>query len=134
MGKEQVMDYVMNSPENTNPAVLGNMLDSMGGSEDSETINVIMEVTPGMSFDFECNYSYQELLSFSDESIVKLDENWTNGQTDNEYHGFAYFKKADDYINIFTMPAIPYGSSSLTIYAYRINTTQIIRTANSINA
>ena len=43
MGKEQVMDYVMNSPENTNPAILGNMLDSMGsGSSGSESnINLI---------------------------------------------------------------------------------------------
>ena len=37
MEKEQVMDYVMYSPENTNPAILGNMLDSIesdGGAEE----------------------------------------------------------------------------------------------------
>ena len=49
MGKEQVMDYVMNSPENTNPAILGNMLDSMdGGSKVSDIFVVSGEATsPG---------------------------------------------------------------------------------------
>jgi hypothetical protein len=133
MGIQEVIDYVMETPYNTNRAVLESMLDSIGGSEDSEMINVIMEVTPGMSFDFKCNYSYQELSSFDDESIIKLDEIWTNGGTDNEYHGFAYFKRADNYINIFTMPAFP-GLSDLMVYTYRIDDTQISRVANSISA
>lgn len=38
MGKEQVMDYVMNSPENTNSAILGNMLDSLGGEVETTVI------------------------------------------------------------------------------------------------
>ena len=32
MGKEEILSYVMNSPENTNPNVLGSMLDGMGGN------------------------------------------------------------------------------------------------------
>ena len=33
MGKKQVIDYVMNSPANTNKAVLEGMLDGMGGAD-----------------------------------------------------------------------------------------------------
>lgn len=33
MGKEQIIDYVMNSPANTNKAVLEGMLDGMGGAD-----------------------------------------------------------------------------------------------------
>ena len=33
MGKEQVIDYVMNSPANTNKAVLEGMLDGVGGAD-----------------------------------------------------------------------------------------------------
>lgn len=32
MSKEQVMDYVMNSPANTNPNVLSGMLDSIANA------------------------------------------------------------------------------------------------------
>lgn len=33
--KEDIISYVMKTPENTNPAILGDMLDSMGGIETS---------------------------------------------------------------------------------------------------
>ena len=32
MGKEEILNYVMNSPENTNPNVLGSMLDGVDSS------------------------------------------------------------------------------------------------------
>lgn len=35
MDKEKILDYVMNSPQNTNRAVLSSMLDSMGGGGSS---------------------------------------------------------------------------------------------------
>lgn len=43
MSKEQVMDYVMNSPANTNPNVLSGMLDSVaqgGGTVEPYTVRV----------------------------------------------------------------------------------------------
>ena len=38
MGKEEILSYVMNSPENTNPNVLGSMLDSLGGGIEMITL------------------------------------------------------------------------------------------------
>lgn len=38
MSKEEILNYVMNSPENTNPNVLGNMLDSLGGGIEMITL------------------------------------------------------------------------------------------------
>ena len=38
MGKEEILSYVMNSPENTNPNVLGSMLDSLGGGIEMTTL------------------------------------------------------------------------------------------------
>jgi len=38
MDKQQIIDYVMNNPANTNPNVLGTMLDSMDGMVNMVTI------------------------------------------------------------------------------------------------
>ena len=38
MNKQQIIDYVMNSPANTNPNVLGTMLDSMDGMVNMVTL------------------------------------------------------------------------------------------------
>ena len=40
MGKEEILDYVMNSPGNTNRAVLSGMLDSVTGGSGGETLIV----------------------------------------------------------------------------------------------
>lgn len=43
MDKNQIIEYVLNSPENTNPAILGQMIDEVAGEaapEPSGTINI----------------------------------------------------------------------------------------------
>lgn len=33
MNKQQIIDYILDSPENTNPAILGQMIDEIGGED-----------------------------------------------------------------------------------------------------
>lgn len=40
MDKNQIIEYVLNSPENTNPAILGQMIDEVAGSEPTGTIDI----------------------------------------------------------------------------------------------
>ena len=40
MTKEQIIDYVMNSPANTNPNVLGSLLDGLGGIVPTKVTNI----------------------------------------------------------------------------------------------
>ena len=47
MDKEQIIDYVMNSPANTNRAVLEGMLDEIGGGGTSEPLIVNFSVQNG---------------------------------------------------------------------------------------
>ena len=44
MNKEQILDYVMNSPANTNKAVLSDMLDGIGGNSDFSVATVTFNV------------------------------------------------------------------------------------------
>lgn len=41
MNKEQVLDYVMTTPTNTNPAILNQMLDEISG--DGESYDVVVK-------------------------------------------------------------------------------------------
>ena len=114
MDKNKVLDYVTNTPGNTNRAVLSGMIDSISGGNDFPQVE--MEVTPGMSFEFKCNYSYEDLMNFEDRSIVQLDETWTNGQTDVEYHGLGFLEKRESAIYIYTMPVVEYAIHKIYVY------------------
>lgn len=40
MDKNQIIEYVLNSPENTNPAILGQMIDEVSGPEPSGIVSI----------------------------------------------------------------------------------------------
>ena len=50
MDKQQIIDYVMNSPANTNPNVLGTMLDGIGGQESSIDFGAMDFTRPGLRY------------------------------------------------------------------------------------
>ena len=60
MGKEQIIDYVMNSPANTNRAVLEGMLDEIGGGGTSEPLIVIPHFNTEDNGEY-LNKTWQEL-------------------------------------------------------------------------
>lgn len=49
MTKQNIIDYVMKSPENTNPAVLGSMIDSLtaGGIDTSDATATAGDIASG---------------------------------------------------------------------------------------
>lgn len=55
MSKEDVFNYVMNSPENTNPAVLKSLLNGVGGGGSSEVFAIDFYTDP--------DYGTQELAT-----------------------------------------------------------------------
>jgi len=64
MDKNTILNYVMNSPENTNPNVLGSMLNGMGG--DSTGNNFIIPVTVSYDVDTGKPISYTTEVPFSE--------------------------------------------------------------------
>ena len=63
MDKDTILDYVTETPGNTNRAVLGSMLDSMGGGGSSSS--VIQLIFDSHHQQVETNYTGAELLSMS---------------------------------------------------------------------
>jgi len=66
MDKEQIIDYVMNSPANTNRAVLEGMLDEIGGGGTSEPLIV--------------NFSVQNGYEVLDKTWTEIDEAIMSGR------------------------------------------------------
>jgi len=62
MEKNDVIKYVMNSPQNTNPAILGQMLDEMGGSGSSDF--TIAQMT--LSFNSNSYVQYPSIAGVGD--------------------------------------------------------------------
>lgn len=69
MTKEEILEYVMNTPENTNRLVLNDMLNelinSSGGSSDyfDLQINLLHDETKSSGYDFECDKTYAEIAA-----------------------------------------------------------------------
>ena len=53
MDKDTILDYVTETPGNTNRAVLGSMLDSMGGGGSSQPLMVHLTTEDGLLFTFD---------------------------------------------------------------------------------
>lgn len=72
MGKEEILDYVMNSPSNTNPSVLKGMLNSAtdggesGGNKVLKTIKIQASAIENGNYDFNL---------FNDETVVPILQN-----------------------------------------------------------
>lgn len=94
--KEEILDYVMNSPQNTNQAVLGNMLDNLeGGGSGGMVANLRYIVEIGEPMRLECDKTVNE--------IAEAMKNGTNVMvhfTDEEYWDEYWLNTAfDEYAN-----------------------------------
>ena len=72
MDKQQIIDYVMNSPANTNPNVLGTMLDGIGGDKNIHSV----EVANLNAYRASSNEAYEVT---SDKTFAELMEAYENG-------------------------------------------------------
>ena len=130
MSKEDVINYVMTTPGNTNRAVLGSMLDSIKGDGEIPYPKIFMQVTPGMSFYYNClTHSYEDFIAFKDGDIVWLDEEWTNGQAEFAFHGLLMVRKVNDIVFLLNFPS--YSSDTDSSYNfnekyYEISTDRIL--------
>ena len=69
MSKEDVFNYLMNSPENTNPAVLKSLLNDVGGGGSSEVFAIDFYTDP--------DYGTQELATSAEDIAHALLSNKT---------------------------------------------------------
>lgn len=77
MEKQQIIDYVMNSPANTNPNVLGTMLDGIGGG--GVEMTTVFEDDITLTYDNSDSYipaqgKYSNVISsnFTQDGILRL--------------------------------------------------------------
>ena len=73
MDKNTILDYVMNSPQNTNRAVLGSMLDSIDSGSGTETKKITLTYSGGAN---------TEIILIDNSSIAygqSVEVDWTVG-------------------------------------------------------
>ena len=73
MSKEQVMDYVMNSPANTNPNVLSGMLDSIADAGGGGTLLFVVNGTPNIAdLTVTTDKTYEEIRAAYDSGALVI--------------------------------------------------------------
>lgn len=95
MDKNDILDYVMNTPGNTNRAVLSGMLDSMSGSGGDEMLVVSITVTPAGAT--------------LDKTYIEIDEAYKSGKMifgkfifgNNKFFGDVYVRPLDSENNYY---------------------------------
>lgn len=72
MEKQDVIDYVMETPMNTNPRILGQMLDELGGSAPSEPVVIMFRGVdgPGRTPVYTCDTTFEETLALVEKGCV----------------------------------------------------------------
>lgn len=86
MTEEEIIDYVMNTPNNSNPAVLKGMLDSYGGSSSDEIFWVTYTYDEEASSEskevYTCDRTFQEIKeAFNNNKNVIAREDHGDGYT-----------------------------------------------------
>lgn len=72
MDKTDIINYVMHTVHNTNPAILGQMIDELGNGGESNVHEVVFTLHDG---NITCNLSYAEFLTLKttmDESTESI--------------------------------------------------------------
>ena len=72
MDKNTILNYVTETPGNTNRAVLGSMLDSMGGSGTTQSQIVVKLLEQVDNFGFSTDKSFSEVVEFINNGIYNI--------------------------------------------------------------
>lgn len=130
MDKEKVIEYVMNSPQNTNRAVLEGLLDS--GESESKILHFIYdESTSTYSIDESEYYIIDEAKSaYSAENLnIQVYNSYYNRLIGALYTERGYMGHPNGFLDV-ALPSMTYTSSSgnppkvtLTCVLYRIDST-----------
>ena len=139
MANKDILQYLRETPHNTNVNVVKGMMENGSGDGESEISypKIFIQVTPGMGFDYQClTHSYEDLIAFENDTLVWLDEEWTDGQTSNEFHGIMRLEKIDDVVFLLGLPFYNYDTGStysvLGKY-YKITATEIFSAVYNFN-
>ena len=90
MDKQQIINYVMDSPENTNPAILNQMIDEVGGSGNNE------EKYPVVWTDGTAGAGIIHIEYFDENDIIPILEFPSNDDIVNWSYPYIYGKDDDD--------------------------------------
>lgn len=138
MSYQNILEYLRESPNNTNVNVVKGMIRNSGGDGDEISYpKISMQVTPGMAFKCEClSHSYEDFMNFENNILVWLDEEWTNGQTSNEFHGVMKLEKVNDVIFLLGLSYSSYEDDSMYGFGglgYKVTTTKFSRISYSFD-
>ena len=139
MTNKDILQYLRESPNNTNVNVVKGMIENLI-DEDGDEISypkISMQVTPGMAFKCKClSHSYEDFMNFENNILVWLDEEWTNEQTSNEFHGIMKLVKINDVIFLLQPPYSSYENDSMYGFGglgYKVTTTKFSRLSYSFD-
>lgn len=110
MNKEQIVDYVMNTPNNTNRMILGQMLDDLGGGKMEKPIVFTAffhynEEDDGDYYDEEAEWLQVDGQSFeeSQSKIDKIIKEIVEDYIPNTFLKFQYESDGSIVTNIYTL-------------------------------
>ncbi len=112
MDKDKILDYVMNSPANTNPNVLGSMLEGMGGGDDSFVNKVFFingtaefkSYQGGGHWDVTTDKTYDEVvgaINMGKVPLCMMDVNPNGNPPWREILLMASYSEAYEYVNFY---------------------------------
>ena len=103
MEKQEVIDYVMNTPMNTNPRILGQMLDELGGGSSEPVVIMFREVDdPGSTPVYTCDTTFEETLALVEKGCVNALSIPVSENVVKTAYTVGYF--SDNFIDFVSMP------------------------------
>ena len=102
MNKQDIIDYIMDSPENTNPAILNQMIDEVSGGGSNNIF--IIKITKNDNDKQVSNKTWAEIIdALNQEKIVYYIYDWNDEYNDVDYGFINSSSYSEDGDNLYTV-------------------------------